>query len=127
MSFLSGQTKLSVIKRVPVERGSPVNSSLFLAQKPKLRKTKKIAHSLSGVRIPNRWTPQPTDPQCNETTVRLYQLDSSKDVQQYQNVQTRFQKTCSNQIVKIERVQNPVLYRTYAIRKQKMDEGKGQQ
>ena len=58
-------------------------------------------------------------------TVHLYELDSSKDVQEYQNVQARFQKTCSNPIVKIERVQNPVLYRTYAIRKQIMDEGKG--
>lgn len=75
--------------------------------------------------MPNHWTPQPKDPQGKETTVHLFELDPSKDVQEYQYVQARFQKTCGNQILKIERVQNPVLYRTYAIRKQNMDEGKG--
>ena len=75
--------------------------------------------------MPNHWTSQPKDPQGNEMTVHLFQLDSSKDGQEYQDVQARFQITCSSPIVKIERVQNPVLYRTYAIRKQKMDEGKG--
>jgi len=46
-------------------------------------------------------------------------------VQEYQNVKARFQQTCIKTILKIERVQNPVLYRTYAILKQKMDERKG--
>lgn len=80
---------------------------------------------LLGVELPKHWIPQPKDPQGNDKTVHLYQLDPSRDVQEYQDVQSRFQKTCGNQILKIERVQNPVLYGPYAIRKQKMDEGKG--
>ena len=100
-----------------------LNTSLFW---PKTKAEKKnLVHSFSGVQVPNHWTPQPKDPKGNETTVHLDQLDSSKDVQEYQKVEARFRKTCNNLIVKIERVQNPVLYRTYAIRKQKMDEGKG--
>ena len=97
---------------------------LYFGLRPKLKK-KNIVHSFSGVQVPNHWTPQPKDPQGNETTVHLYQLDSSKDVQEYQKVEASFRKTCNNPIVTIERVQNPVLYRTYAVRKQKMDEGKG--
>ena len=75
--------------------------------------------------MPDHWTPQPKDLQGNEKIVHLYQLDPSRDSKEYQNVQTRFQQTCGNAIVKIERVQNPVLYGTYAIRKQEMDERKG--
>ncbi|XP_078364642.1 protein mono-ADP-ribosyltransferase PARP14-like isoform X2 [Oculina patagonica] len=78
-----------------------------------------------GVPVPNHWTPQPKDSQGNEKTVHLYELDPSTDAQEYQKVQKQFQQTCGNQIVKIERVQNPALYGTYAVRKQKMDEGKG--
>ena len=44
---------------------------------------------------------------------------------EYGQVLGRFRKTCCNPIVKIERIQNPVLHRTYAIRKLQMDEGKG--
>lgn len=59
-------------------------------------------------------------------TVHLVELDPEKDSQQYKRVQDRFQQTCSgNQIVKIERVQNPALFGSYMIRKQKMDETKG--
>ena len=59
-------------------------------------------------------------------TVHLVELDPEKDSQQYKRVQDRFQQTCSgNQIAKIERVQNPALFGSYMIRKQKMDETKG--
>lgn len=59
-------------------------------------------------------------------TVHLVELDPDRDTQQYKNVQDRFQQTCSGiPIVKIERVQNPTLFGSYMIRKQKMDETKG--
>ena len=59
-------------------------------------------------------------------TVHLVELDPEKDSQQYKRVQDRFQQTCSgNQIVKIERVQNPALFSSYMIRKQKINETKG--
>lgn len=81
-------------------------------------------HSL-GVLLPKHWTPQPKDQNGKEKTVHLVQLDPIKDAQEYQSVQSRFQQTCANAIVTIQRVQNPALYGTYAIRKQKMDEAKG--
>ena len=58
-------------------------------------------------------------------TVHLVELDPKKDSQQYKRVQDRFQQTCSGYLVKIERVQNPALFGSYMIRKQKMDETKG--
>ena len=57
--------------------------------------------------------------------MHLYQLDPTNDANEYQRVESRFKKSCSNHIVKIERLQNPDLYRTYAIRKQTMDEANG--
>lgn len=78
-----------------------------------------------GVEPPSSWIPQPKDPQGIEETVHLVQLDPNQHLQEYQDVQRRFQQTCPNQIVKIERVQNPVLYGTYMIHKRKMDLGKG--
>ena len=57
--------------------------------------------------------------------MHLYPLDPTNDAKEYQRVESRFKKTCSNNpIVKIERVQNPALQRTYAIRKQTMDQAK---
>ena len=79
-----------------------------------------------GVLLPAYWIPQPKDSQGVEMTVHLVELDPEKDSQQYKRVQDRFQQTCSgNQIAKIERVQNPALFGSYMIRKQKMDETKG--
>ena len=58
--------------------------------------------------------------------MHLYELNPANDSQEYQKVQSVFKASCpSNNIVKIERVQNPALYATYAIRKKKMDEGNG--
>lgn len=58
--------------------------------------------------------------------MHLYQLDPTNDAKEYQRVESQFRQTCpNNKIVKIERVQNPALYATYAIRKKKMDETKG--
>ncbi|XP_068724841.1 protein mono-ADP-ribosyltransferase PARP14-like [Montipora capricornis] len=75
--------------------------------------------------LPKHWTPQPKDQDGFEKTVHLYQLDPSNDAKEYQRVESQFRQTCPNNIVKIERVQNPALYETYAIRKKKMDETKG--
>lgn len=85
-----------------------------------------FVNSFLGIQLPNHWTPQPKDQQGKETMVHLFQLDPTQNAKEYQDVQNRFQQTCpTNKIVKIERVQNPVLYQTYAIRKQKMDEANG--
>ena len=76
--------------------------------------------------LPKHWTPQPKDQNGFERKVHLYELDPAKDSQEYQKVHDAFKASCpSNNILKIERVQNPALYATYAIRKKKMDEGNG--
>ena len=76
----------------------------------------------ADVEFPVEWAPQPTDPQTGrEETVYVYQLDPTKDAQEYKRVSDKFHQSCTNNIMKIERVQNPTLYGTYAINKQKMD------
>lgn len=75
--------------------------------------------------LPTYWILQPKDSQDLEKTVHLVELDRASRTQEYKNVQDRFRKTSPNQIVKIERVQNPALFGMYMIRKQKMDKAKG--
>ncbi|KAL9974252.1 hypothetical protein ACROYT_G011267 [Oculina patagonica] len=84
-----------------------------------------VTKKSSSVQLRNQWTPQPKDPQGNEKIVNIFQLDPLRDEQEYQAVQERFQRTCDNQIVKIERIHNPVLFNRYAIRKQQMDKANG--
>ena len=56
-----------------------------LRLKPKLKTETRFARSFLGVPVPNLWTVEPKDSQGNEMimTVHLYQMDSSKDVQEY--------------------------------------------
>ena len=76
--------------------------------------------------LPKHWTPQPKDQKGIEKAVHLHQLDPANDATEYRLVNDQFQRTSGNEVIeKIERVQNPVLYGTYAIRRQKMDEAKG--
>ena len=85
-----------------------------------------LSFSLSlVVPLPSYWIPQPKDYNGKEKTVHLYQLHPINNTMEYQRVESHFKKSCSNHIVKIERVQNPALYRTYSICKQSMDEEKG--
>ena len=60
-----------------------------------------------------------------EQKVHLYELDQANDSQEYKKVRRAFKASCPSNIEKIERVQNPALYATYAIRKKKMDEENG--
>ena len=78
------------------------------------------------VEIPSYWVPQPTDSNGREETVHLFQLDPRKDAQEYKKVRDQFYQSCTQRIIKIERVQNPTLYGIYAIKKQKMDKERAQ-
>ena len=79
----------------------------------------------ADVEFPVEWAPQPADPQTGqEETVYVYQLDPVKDAQEYKRVSDNFHQSCTNNIIKIDRVQNSTLYGTYAIYKQKMDKSK---
>lgn len=81
---------------------------------------------LTDVEFPNYWTPQPTDANGREETLHLFELDPLKDTLEYKKVSDLFRKSCTQNIIKIERVQNPRLYGTYAVNKQKMDKEKAQ-
>ena len=60
----------------------------------------------------------------HDMTVHTVTLDQGSS--EYQNVASKFQTTGGRmQIQKIERIQNPHLYKQYKLRKQKMDEDNG--
>ena len=76
------------------------------------------------VEFPVYWVPQPVDLNGQDETVHLFQLDPTKDAREYKNVSDQFHQSCTQTIIKIERVQNPTLYGTYALNKQKMDKAR---
>ncbi|PFX14655.1 Poly [ADP-ribose] polymerase 15 [Stylophora pistillata] len=116
-----GDFRVSIKARDEPIRGSPFKLRIKNIPKPVvLGGTSKF----QGVELPSNWIPQPRDQQGIEQAVHLVRLDPHLHIQEYQDVQARFQQTCGNQVVKIERVQNPTLYGTYMIRKRKMDLGK---
>ena len=57
--------------------------------------------------------------------MHLVQLDSVVNAEEYKKVSDQFRKTCPNNILKIERVQNPALYGAYIVYKQTMDKAGG--
>ena len=77
------------------------------------------------VEISDYWTPQAIDSSGREKTVHLVLLDPGTNAHEYKKVSDQFHKTCSNNICKIERVQNSTLYGAYALNKQRMDKAGG--
>ena len=62
----------------------------------------------------------PRDERGNEVTVHLVDLEI--ECSEYQEVAEKFRRTVPNQnIIRITRIQNPFLYQSYQLRKQKMD------
>ena len=81
----------------------------------------------AGIALPSNWAPMPRDPQTgNDSTVHLVGLIPGSP--EYQGVVQQVQVTGGNVNIKsIQRVQNPHLYQTYMVRKQKMDKDNGGQ
>ncbi|XP_068707156.1 protein mono-ADP-ribosyltransferase PARP14-like [Montipora foliosa] len=78
---------------------------------------RKVKGSGEGNSLPNHWDPIPSP----NVTVHLVQLVPWSS--EYQTVASKFQQTSPGvNILKIERVQNPHLYQSYVVRKQKMDQ-----
>ncbi|KAL9963046.1 hypothetical protein ACROYT_G032209 [Oculina patagonica] len=81
---------------------------------------RKVKGAEEGIALPKHWTPMPRP----DMTVHLVPLSQTSS--EYQDVVRRFQTTGGGaNIVKIERVQNPHLYKSYMVRKQKMDKDIG--
>ena len=58
-----------------------------------------------------------------DTTVLPVKLDPGSP--EYQDVKVKFHATGGVNILSIERIQNPLLYQSYMVRKRKMDEDTG--
>ncbi len=52
-------------------------------------------------------------------------LDPFNDANEYKKIEDEIRKTSNVTITKIERVQNPVQYRLYNVRKEQMEQKKG--
>ena len=80
---------------------------------------------LVGIPLPVEWSVQPKDSSGKDKEVHLVQLDSMNHANEYKKVADNIKKTASITITKIERVQNPGLYRAYMVRKEQMDQKNG--
>ena len=75
--------------------------------------------------LPDVWDPRPHDEDDKEETVYLASLP--EESKEYKRVQEKFLKSLHKtvNIIKIERIQNPLLHSLYMMRKQSMDEKNG--
>uniref|UniRef100_A0A452I9C2 Poly [ADP-ribose] polymerase n=1 Tax=Gopherus agassizii TaxID=38772 RepID=A0A452I9C2_9SAUR len=70
------------------------------------------------VTLPEEW--------CDMKQERVKVVEIHPEMKEYQDVQMKFQQTCSAfKIDKIERIQNPFYWQTYQIKKQEMDSKNG--
>ena len=76
-----------------------------------------------GVPLPDNWCVQPKESSGNEKKVHLVELDPTSN--EYNKVAEGIRKTALISITKIERVQNPGLYKAYVVKKDQMDQKYG--
>ena len=77
----------------------------------------------TGVPLPLNWCVQPKESSGNEKEVYLVELDATSN--EYNKVAEGIRKTASISITKIERVQNPGLYKAYVVKKEQMEQKNG--
>lgn len=75
--------------------------------------------------MPNEWEVQPKDSSGREEDVHLVPLDPVTHANEYKKIADEVRKTSPITITKIQRVQNPTLYRVYMVRKDQMEQKKG--
>lgn len=68
---------------------------------------------------------QPKDIAGKEKEVHLVELHPINNATEYSKVENEIKKTVSVTITKIERVQNPGLYRAYLVKRDQMDQKNG--
>ena len=79
----------------------------------------------AGIPLPVEWDLQPKDSSGKEKEVHLVPLNPVSHALEYKKVEDEIRKTSNITIIKIERVQNPALYRVYMVRKELMEQKKG--
>ncbi|XP_068735052.1 protein mono-ADP-ribosyltransferase PARP14-like [Montipora capricornis] len=81
---------------------------------------RKVKGSDEGNSLPDHWDPMPSP------GMTVHSVPIAPGSSEYQTVASKFQLTGGgSNIKKIERVQNPHLYQSYVVRKQKMDQDNG--
>lgn len=85
---------------------------------------------LADIPVPDHWDPQPKDTNGKDVPLHLVTLDekNTNHSKEYKKISDGFLKTVpktSNTILKIQRIQNPFLFKLYALNKQSMDERNG--
>uniref|UniRef100_A0A665VB48 Poly [ADP-ribose] polymerase n=1 Tax=Echeneis naucrates TaxID=173247 RepID=A0A665VB48_ECHNA len=70
--------------------------------------------------IPEHWEPMPAKTICHPVTIQA-------GTAEYTEVQNLFQQSCKMTITKIERIQNPTLWKTLQVKKREMDQRNGHQ
>ena len=81
---------------------------------------KTLIVSPKGISLPSSWAPMP------RPDMEVYTVTLAPSSSEYQIVWNKFQATAGGiHIQKIERIQNPHLYKQYMVRKQKMDKDNG--
>uniref|UniRef100_A0A665VAU9 Poly [ADP-ribose] polymerase n=1 Tax=Echeneis naucrates TaxID=173247 RepID=A0A665VAU9_ECHNA len=73
-----------------------------------------------GLDIPEHWEPMPAKTICHPVTIQA-------GTAEYTEVQNLFQQSCKMTITKIERIQNPTLWKTLQVKKREMDQRNGHQ
>ena len=77
----------------------------------------------TGVPLPLKWCVQPKESSGNEKEFHLVELDPTSN--EYNKVAEEIRKTASISVTKIERVQNPGLYKAYVVKKEQMEQKNG--
>ena len=98
----------------------------FGKERIKYRSKYIIFFSLVNIPVPNYWDPQPKGADGKEIPLHIVRLDATKHSKEYKKVGDGFLQTANNHtILKIERIQNPSLFKQYAAKKQSMEEQNG--
>ncbi|XP_022795889.1 poly [ADP-ribose] polymerase 14-like isoform X2 [Stylophora pistillata] len=84
-----------------------------------------VVRKVIGKGVPIQWEKQPTDDSGKEKEFHLVSLDPVTHSKEYRKVAGELGKTSAVTIIKIERVQNPTLYRAYMVKKEQMDRKNG--
>ena len=77
----------------------------------------------TGVPLPDNWCVQTKESSGNKKEVHLVELDPTGN--EYNKVAEGIRKTAAISITKIERVQNPGLYKAYVVKKDQMEQKNG--
>ena len=83
-----------------------------------------INSQMTGIPLPKEWDVHPKDSSGKEEEVVLVPLDPVTNANEYKKIADQVLKTSPITITKIQRVQNPTLYRVYVVRKNQMEQKK---